>query len=343
MSPRPGRFPVAALAAVACTLALAAMAGCPAPTGAKASATPGVLPLPTPGPTATPEPTPRPTPSPPPVTGARGVEAKAGWLYTRASLKELGNLAALGGRYPLIAVEADPALTKATAAQIKQLQSGGAKVLGRVSVGAFDTTHPYWSSVLERTEVAQIGPKAGSASEVWANPDDTFFYRLLLDNVVKPMAATGVDGFLLDDVALAEHLRDAADGPCDSACRQGLLDLVLALRTTYPDKLLVTLGGTGDVLRLGTTSLGQPVAPMLDGVAGVDVYAPAYDEAREAQLAAWRDMKLTLNGRAFFVGTADTLPACDAAAADTAAARAAAQGFAFALRDPANQKPCPRP
>jgi cysteinyl-tRNA synthetase len=347
MTSRPGRFTVVGFSLLA-VLAAAFPTACALP-GAKA--TPAVLPPvdePAPGVAATPRPvgTPRPTPTPDPVLPGRGVPAATAWLLHRGPVAQLGDLAKVAATYPLVVVEADPALNRATAAQIQALQAGGrTKVLAWLSVGAVEASRPVWQKYASVVEAASLGPRAGRPEETWIDPGDAPLAKILVDQLAKPLAATGVDGFLVGDADLAEHLADAADGPCDAGCRQGVLEVLARLRAAFPDKLLVVQGAAGDVIRLGTDGTQKPIAGLLDGVVADQVYAPAYDADAERELLAWRDMKLELAGRPFFLGTNDVVAGCATAAVGDAARRARENGFAPAVGDAAGptRKACPLP
>lgn len=299
----------------------------------------GRSPAPTPKPTATAVP----TPTPKPLAATRGVPAGGAWLLHRGPIAEIGDLARAASRHALIAVEADPELKRITPAQIGALKaSGQTRVLGWLSLGVAEASRPLWQRQAAAVEAAALGPRAGRSGETWINPSDRAIAGVLVKTLAKAIADAGVDGFLLGDVELAEHLAGAADGPCSAGCRQGLLDVIQQLREAYPDKLLVAYGATGDVLRLGSSTDRQAIAPMLDGVVGEAVYAPAYHELAEAELAAWKAMKIELNGRPFFLGTADAVPACEAGAVSAAATRARQAGFTPAIGSSldAARKPC---
>ncbi len=286
---------------------------------------------------------PRPTPVPLPVTASRGVPTGDAWLLHRGPITQLGNLATVAARYSLIVVEADPELKRITPAQITALKANGKnRVLGWLSLGVAEASRPVWQRSAAVVERAGIGPRAGRAGETWINSDDGSITSIIVKQLAKAIAETGVDGFMLGDVELAEHLADAADGPCQASCRQSLLDLIGILRTSYPDALLVAYGATGDALRFGTAADQQPIPAMLDGVVGEAVYAPAYDELAELELKSWRDMKLTLNGRPLFLGTADAVADCDAGVVGAAATRARQAGFTPSLGTAldAARKPC---
>lgn len=296
-----------------------------------------------PAPTPRPAASPVPTPTPPPADPARGVPAGNAWLLHRGPATQLGNLDVAAKAYGLIALEADPEMARVTAAQIKQLQAGGAtKVLGWLSLGVADASRPAWQRQAAAVANAALGPRAGRTGETWIDPDQRPIANVIVDQLAKAIAGAGVDGFLLGDVELAEHLQDAADGPCSASCRTGLLDLIQRLRTTYPDKLLVAYGATGDVLRFGTTTDRSGVPALLDGIVGEGTYAPAHDELGELELKAWKDMGLTVNGRPFFVGTAEAVDACEPTAVAAAAARARQAGFVPAIGTTldAQRRPC---
>lgn len=328
------------------------LAACPRP-GAVAPGRPPVRPgaaqvepvppangLPTP---ATKAPgSPAPTPTPLPAVPGRGVTAGAkGWAFYRGALAGLGSLTDIASRYRLIAIDADPAVKKATPAQIETLRSGGRnQVLGWLELGSMDPARPFWKSVGEANPALWLGPRAGQAGAQWVDLANASYVNALINGLAKPMVVQGVDGFLLDYVSLAEHLPDAAEGPCGSGCRQGVIDAIMRIRVSFPSKLLVVYGATGDVLRLATASSKQALAPALDGVVGLNTFGPAADPDAARELAAWAAMKLTPDGKPFFVGTDDAIPACSPAQAREAATQARAAGLVPFVHDPAGGLPC---
>ena len=348
MTPHPGRLLSLLIAGTACA---ALVAGCPrpgavAPGGRLPGATAAVEPVP-PGAAASLPPapagpaTPDPTPTPVPVDAKRGIPAGAGaWLFHPGPLAALGSLSDVASRYRLIAIDADPGMKKATAEQIQQLKSGGRnQVLGWLEVGSMDPSRPFWQTSGEPNPGFWLGPRAGAPGAQWIDLSNPLWINNVIASVARPLVAAGVDGFLLDHVALAEHLSTAADGPCDAGCRQGVLDAIARLRQAFPDKLLVVRGGTGDVLRLSTATGGLAIAPALDGLVGVNVFGPSPDPDAAGQLATWAAMKLTVNGKPLFLGTDDAVPGCAAAAAKAAVDQAKAAGLVPGVRDAAGG-PC---
>ena len=330
---------------------LLTLTACSLPAGGTGAAAlpPGGEPVPqsgTPVSTPRPSPTTRPTPTPDPVVAGRGVPATGAWLLHRGPVAQLGDLAAVSAAYGVVAIEADPGMARATAADVKALQAGGrTKVLAWLSVAVAEADRPVWQRNAALVQAASLGPRAGRPGETWIDPSDNGIRLAILGQLAKPIADAGVDGFLIADLSLAEHLQDAQDGPCSGTCRQGLFDLVQDLRKLHPAKLMVAYGATGDAVRLATAANNQAVPGMLDGVVGEAVYAPARNELVEADLAAWKAMGLTVNGQPFWIGTADAVPSCDAAAAADAARRAREAGFVPSVGTAldASRRACPTP
>jgi len=156
---------------------------------------------------------------------------------------------------------------------------------------------------------------------------DPGYQDLIVGYVAARLAAKGVDGFYLDNLELVEHGPRDANGPCDSACRQGGLDIVRKLREKYPNLLLVMQNATGDITRKGSTN-GVAFPTLLDGISHEEVYAPTYDATAESELRAWRGLGLKPCGRTFWIGTEDYVgSASNIKKACAVYARSRAQGF----------------
>jgi cysteinyl-tRNA synthetase, unknown class len=82
---------------------------------------------------------------------------------------------------------------------------------------------------------------------------------------------------------------------------------------------------TSDVTRTGMTG-GVPFVTLLDGIAHEEVYSPRYDGNAEAELLAWKAMRLTTKGgHPFWIAVEDYAGSChnrDAARAALAKSRA---------------------
>ena len=119
-----------------------------------------------------------------------------------------------------------------------------------------------------------------------ANPD---YQRLILEHVAPRLAATGVDGFFLDNMEIVEHGATGNDtgAPCNRACVAGTLTLVARLRRAFPEFAIVMQNATSATTREAVVD-GVPFPRLLDGISREEVYTPRYDSAAEAELLAWK-------------------------------------------------------
>ncbi len=231
--------------------------------------------------------------------------------------EELSDLQRFADSYRVIIIEADPGFGYWTPEQVEFLKQGGRNhVLSYLNFGSCETYRTYWDQVPEgfvscKDNVrAQRGAYEGYPDEVWMDPSDPDYQRLLLEHMAPRMAEMGVDGFLLDNVEILEHGSDTANGPCDAECFQGGLELLLQLRERFPTLRLVLNHGTGDAIRTATVG-GRALTSLVDGVHQEGVYVPRHDLEVERQLLAWRDLNLQPGGNAFFIGTTDYVGSCD--------------------------------
>ena len=116
------------------------------------------------------------------------------------------------------------------------------------------------------------------------NPSNPEYQRLILEHVAPRLAATGVDGFFLDNLEIVEHGASGAGtgAPCDRACVTGTLALVARLRRAFPGLVLVMQNATSATTREAVVG-GVPFPRILDGVSHEEVYAPRYDRARRVR------------------------------------------------------------
>jgi cysteinyl-tRNA synthetase len=263
-----------------------------------------------------------------------GIPTNAPWLAFYGSAAQMGDLSQAAATFRLFDIDADPDLANFTPDQIAMLRAGGRNVvLSYLNVGSCEHFRSYWSSAPNgfipcgANIAAQLGPYAGYPDEVWMNPANPDYANLIVNDVAPRLAATGVDGFFLDNLEIVEHGADSSNGPCDTACSQGGLDLVYALRAAFPNLVIVMQNATGTITRGGTTH-GVPFPALLDGLSHEEVYAPSYDASAETELLAWQALGLDIGGHPLSITTEDYVGACDATgAAQSAYAASRAHGF----------------
>lgn len=277
------------------------------------------------------------------IPASRGFPVSGPWVsfYGSASTLDLPRLA---GTYRIFDIDADPGIGNFSPAQIRQLQNGGHnKVLSYLNIGSCESFRSYWSTApvglrsCAANPAAQLGAYEGYDDEVWMNPGNADYQRLVLEHVAPRLVAQGIDGFYLDNMEIVEHGTNTTNGPCDAACSQGGLDLIARLREQYPNLLFVMQNATSDRTRLGKangTGGSVDFSSLLDGIAHESVYRPTPDTWAEAELLAWSAMKLAPGGRPFWIGTLDYVGGCS----NTADAHAAfqlsrARGFSPSVSD----------
>lgn len=251
-------------------------------------------------------------PAPPPAPENPGAFAWANlpWVSFYGSASDMGPLDAVANAFRLINVDADPDQGNFEPEQLSTLRNGGKnRVISYLDIGSCETFRTYWDRApaglvpCGANVTAQLGPYAGYNDEVWMNPADPEYQRLILEHVSARLAAQGVDGFFLDNLEVVEH------PDCDAACRQGGLELVRKLRERYPDKLIIMQNATSDVTRLGTTG-GVPFPSLLDGISHEEVYAPSYSARAEQELMAWQALGPS-RGHPLWIATEDYVGSCD--------------------------------
>jgi cysteinyl-tRNA synthetase, unknown class len=275
---------------------------------------------------------PGPLPVPPPV--APGFPSQAPWLSFYGSAEQMGDLDRVARTFRIINIDADPDLANFSVAEIQQLRAAGRnRVISYLDIGSCEEFRSYFRQVpaglvsCQHNPAAQLGPYDGYPDEVWMNPANLEYQRLILEHVAPRLAAQGVDGFFLDNLEIIEHGSATDNGPCDAACSQGGLDLVRRLRERFPALLIVMQNATSARTLTGWT--GSVRFPsLLDGISHEEVYAPEHDAGAEAELAAWRALDLRPGGMPFWIGTEDYVGGCqNVAAARSAYDRSRARGF----------------
>jgi cysteinyl-tRNA synthetase len=255
---------------------------------------------------------------PAPADGAatRGFPVAGPWLSFYGSSAQLGDLTRAAATFRIINIDADPGVGNFAPAEIAQLRAGGQnRVISYLNLGSCEMFRSYWSTApaglksCGANTAAQLGPYNGYPDEVWMNLGDADYQNLILQHVAPRLAATGVDGFFLDNLELVEHGTATTDGPCDPACSQGGLDLVRKLREQFPALLIVMQNATSDRTRTGVTG-GVAYPSLLDGISHEEVYFPAADPTALAELHAWQALALRPGGRAFWIATEDYVGSC---------------------------------
>jgi cysteinyl-tRNA synthetase, unknown class len=246
----------------------------------------------------------------------RGFPATGPWLSFYGSVARAGPLERVARTFRIINIDADPALGNFRAAHIGELKAGGRnRVISYLNLGACESFRDYFQAAprgfvsCRDNRAAHRGPYQGYPDEIWMDPGNPAYQSLILEYVAPRLAATGVDGFFLDNLEIVEHDRHTTNGPCDPRCRQGGLELVARLRRAFPRHLIVMQNATGEVTRSAGTSEG-PFPGLLDGISHESVFAPAADDDALRELEAWKALALRPAGRPFFIGTQDYVGSC---------------------------------
>ena len=246
----------------------------------------------------------------------RGFPASGPWVSFYGAAKAIKPLSRVADRFRIINIDADPGVGAWTPAEIAELKAAGRnRVISYLNVGSCEAFREYFTKVppgfvpCKQNLRAQRGRYAGYPDEIWMDPSNPDYARLIVDHVALRLARTGVDGFFLDNLEIVEHGDKTNNGPCGDRCRQGGLELMAALRKAYPHHLIVMQNATSDITRLGTTELG-PLPHILDGISHEQVLAPERDAQALSELRAWQSMKLQPGGRPFFIGVEDYVGTC---------------------------------
>ncbi|MBC8146292.1 MAG: endo alpha-1,4 polygalactosaminidase [bacterium] len=266
--------------------------------------------------------------NPPISLAGRGFPESAPWVSFYGDATQMGDLERVASTFRIINIDADPDLGNFTTQEIARLRNDGRnRVISYFNLGSCESFRSYWSNApagfiaCSANVAAHRGLYDGYPDETWMDPGNADYQHLLIDYVAPRLVSQGIDGFFFDNLEIIEHGTSTTNGPCDSACVRGGIELVRKLREKYPDLLFVMQNATSDVTRLGTTA-GSAFPMLLDGISHEEVYAPSVDSLAIAELRAWRDMNLKPGGREFWIGTEEYVGSCgntvDARAAYTA-------------------------
>jgi cysteinyl-tRNA synthetase, unknown class len=275
----------------------------------------------------------------------RGIRENAPWVSFYGTARQMGDLRRVAGAFRLINIDADPTAGNFTRADIATLRAGGRNtVLSYLNVGACERYRSYWRTAPSglipcgANQAAQIAAYHRYPKEVWMNPGNADYRRLIIEHVAARLAATGVDGFFIDNLEIVEHGAHDGEAPCDTTCARGGLTLVAELRKRFPDLVLVMQNATSSATREARVG-GVAFPSLLDGVSREETYAPKYDRDGEAELLAWRGLSLAPNGRPFSITTEDYVGSCSQdARARRVYAKSRERGFSpYATISSANQ------
>ncbi|MEM5459727.1 endo alpha-1,4 polygalactosaminidase [Paraburkholderia phytofirmans] len=268
----------------------------------------------------------------PTISTARALPASPVWAvyYGQGSAINIAHAAAT---FKLIVIDADlgngtPAFS---AVQIAALKANGAKVLSYLNFGACEKSRTYWNTVPSSfvscgaNTSAQISRYSGF-QEYWMNPANADYQNLIVNYIAPRLAATGVDGFMLDNFEIVGHGANASTAPCDAACAQGGLDLVKRLRDRYPDLAMVP--NAAPVQAIAGTTGGVSFPWLIDGVIAEQVFLPSTSTSVVQLLKSWQSTEQNLGRSGFFVGSLDYTSSCTASSSAQTAWTAAQQtGF----------------
>lgn len=306
------------------------------------SATPAAGSLTTP---TTPVTTPPPTTLAPVIAAARALPVAPVWAVYYGDASGL-TLSQVASTFKLIVIDADPGTgTPAfSAAQIAVLKANGAKVLSYLNFGACEKSRSYWNTVPSgfvscgANSAAQLGKYSGFP-EYWMNPANADYQNLIVNYVAPRLAATGVDGFMLDNFEIVGHGTNTSGGPCDATCAQGGLDLVKQLRDRFPNLALVP--NAAPVQSIGGSSGGVAFPWLIDGVLVEQAYLPSVSTSLVQQLQSWQSTEQNLGRSGFFIGSLDYVSSCTATSSAQIAWTAARQaGFSPSISTEALDSIC---
>lgn len=251
------------------------------------------------------------------IAAARNLPASPVWAvyYGTAAQTDINQLAS---SFNVIVIDADPGTgtPNFTPAQITALKAHGAKVLSYLNVGACETWRTYWTTVptgfvsCGANQAAQLGQYSGYSNEYWMNVGNADYQNLIVNYVAPRLAATGVDGFMLDNFEIVGHDANAAQGPCDASCKQGGLDLVAQLRTEFPNAPIVLNAAPTSALNGSSGGLSFPM--LVDGNFAEQVFLPSLDSSLLQTLQTWKSTEAQLPRSTFFTGSLDYVSSCSA-------------------------------
>src|SRR6185436_21026753 len=112
----------------------------------------------------------------------------------------------------IINIDADPGVAAWTAAEITELKAGGRnRVISYMNVGSCENFREYFNQAppgfvpCKNNLRAQRGRYSGYPDEIWMDPSNPDYSKLIVDHVAVRLAKTGVDGFFLDNMEIVEH------------------------------------------------------------------------------------------------------------------------------------------
>lgn len=267
-----------------------------------------------------------------------GFPVSGPWVAFYGTAAQMGDLEQVARTFRIIDIDVDPTadgVGNFSDDQIRALRHDGQnRVLSYLNLGSCERFRTYWSKAPSgfvpcgANREAWLGAYEGYPDEVWMNPANPAYQKLILEHIAPRLVARGIDGFYLDNMEVVEHSEPSESGWCSPECSQGGLDLVRRLRQRFPDHLLVMQNAAGDVTRLGVTG-GIAFPTLLDGIAHEEVYSPALDETAERQLLLWQAMHITSRGGyPLFIGVEDYVGSCERSdAARVAYGRSRAHAF----------------
>lgn len=249
----------------------------------------------------------------------RGFPATCPWLSFYGNARQLGDLQRAARTFRVINIDADPKAENFRPKEIALLKNAGRnRVISYLNVGSCERYRGYWKQAppgylsCKDNRKAQRGTYRSYPDETWMDPADPDYQRLMVEVAAPALAATGVDGFFLDNLEIVEHGESTGEAPCDLRCKQGALALVAKLRAAFPNHLIVMQNATGEFTRLARLPDGSRFATLLDGISHEEIYSPPDKEA-ERELLAWQSLNLSPGQRPFLIATEDYVGSCRAA------------------------------
>lgn len=133
-------------------------------------------------------------------------------------------------------------------------------LIAYISLGEAATYRSYWQSIQNKKCLVKKNPNWGS---YYVDVRDTFWQKIILEEVVPKIVALGFQGLMLDTLDTAEMLE--LDSPEKySGEKKAMVQLVKSIHEKYPQLLLISNNGF---------SILEEIAPYLSGMLVEDIHS----------------------------------------------------------------------
>ncbi len=173
-------------------------------------------------------------------------------------------------KFELVVIDADKDIGNYTDEELRQLRDSGSLVVSYLNIGSCETFRTYWYLC----QKFKLKPYKGYSDEYWMDVTNIDYQNFIVNILAKNLVSQGINGLYLDNIDIYQ---ESFNGRTIAEIKAGLANIIVALRRTYPDLLLIAQNGVyasyDDILYFSSTITdSKPLYTFIDGESHEEVF-----------------------------------------------------------------------